>query len=754
MSASRLGRRVIAGVTAAGVLAAPLAVVGLTTSPAQAAVVPVTIIDFNDFHGRIDANTTKWATTIEQNRSATANSTLLLSAGDSLGASLFASAYNDDKPTIDVLNALGTQVSTVGNHEFDKGFAWFKSRVVDGGATAPDGTAYPKAAFPYLGANVVDAAGNPVLPPSTQIALNGANVCIIGAVTQETPTLVSPAGVAGLTFTDPVAAVNKEVARLQSAGVDCDATIATYHEGAPKPDSIYPGGQSQAQQEAATPVFRRITQETAAAVDVIYNGHTHQKYAYNSGRPIIQAGNYGESLGKLEMSIDTDANSVAVTNARVIDRAATAAAPGTYPRVDAVKTIVDAALAASNVIGDRKVGTVSADLTRADLDPVTAGVQEDRGSESTIGNLVADALREVKIPAAGKTPVIGITNPGGLRADLLFKGDLTTSPENADGVVTFEEANSVLPFVNNVSYVDVSGATLKKIFEQQWQPASASRPFLHLGVSKNVQAILDPSRPAGSRVVSLTVDGAALDPAKTYTVSTFSFLAQGGDNFTAFTEGKSVDTGAIDRDLWIDGYFKDGTAKSPSAIKRQIFATGLKDAYKSGEKATIVFDKLDITSLGVAANTKLDLVKINKDDSKLSFGSVPVAGGKARAVFTVRGGKQLSLVAEGSKTTIARAVSQAKPTISAKILPKKKIKAKKTKARIKVKVRSEVALAVKGRLKIKVGKRKYAAKVKDGKATVKLRRFTRPGKVRVVVRFKANDTFAGARKVLKVRVKR
>ena len=72
-------------------------------------------------------------------------------------------------------------------------------------------------------------SGNPVLPASTQVSLGGADVCIVGAVTQETPTLVSPGGVAGLTFSDPVAAVNKEVARLAGANVDCDATIASYH---------------------------------------------------------------------------------------------------------------------------------------------------------------------------------------------------------------------------------------------------------------------------------------------------------------------------------------------------------------------------------------------------------------------------------------------------------------------------------------------------------------------------------------------
>ncbi|PUA79176.1 hypothetical protein C7S10_20795 [Nocardioides currus] len=727
-------------------MVAPLAVVAVTAAPANAAVVPVRILDFNDFHGRIDANTTKWATTIEQNRDA---NTLLVSAGDNIGASLFASAFNDDKPTIDVLNALGVNASSVGNHEFDKGFPWFKSHVVDGGATAPDGTAYPQAAFPYLAANVVDANGNPVLPASTQVTVNGANVCIIGAVTQETPTLVSPGGVAGLTFTDPVAAVNKEVARLEGAAVDCDATIATYHEGAPKPASAA----SQAQQEAETPVFKHITQDTVAAVDVIYNGHTHQKYAYNNGRPVIQAGNYGESLGRLDMTIDTDANTVSVVSAAVLDRVATA--DNTLPRVAAVKTVVDAAIAAANVIGDKKVGTISADFSRADADLATPGVQEDRGNESTIGNLVADALREVKIPAAAKTPVIGVTNPGGLRADLLYAGDLSTSPENADGVVTFEEANAVLPFVNNVSYVDVTGATLKKILEQQWQPASASRPFLALGVSKNVQTILDPTRPVGDRVVSVTIDGAALDPAKTYTVSTFSFLAQGGDNFTAFLEGKAVDTGAIDRDLWIDGFFKDGTTKSPSAVKRQVTAAGLKAAYRSGEKATVVFSNLDINSLGIAPNTKLDLVKTNRDNSTLTFGSVPVANGGARAVFTVRGGKQLSFVAQGSKTTVARAVTQGKPTLKTKLFPKaKKIKPRKTRARIKVKFGSDVALKVKGRVMVRVAGHKYNAKVKDGVAKIKLRPFKRPGNYRVVVKYKASDNFQGVRSTFKVRVKR
>jgi 5'-nucleotidase len=730
-------------------LAAPMAVVGITASPASAATVDVSVLNFNDFHGRIDNNTTKWATTIEENRDA---NTLLLSAGDNIGASLFASAYNDDKPTIDVLNAMELDVTAVGNHEFDKGWPWYKSHVVDGGATAPDGTPYPKASFPSLGANVLDASGNPVLPASTQVSLNGANVCIIGAVTQETPTLVTPAGVAGLTFSDPVAAVNKEVARLEAAGTDCDATIANYHEGAPQPGTAA----TQAQQEAASTVFRHITQDTVPAVDVIYNGHTHQPYAYSGGRPVVQTDPYGASIGDLDMRIDTTANTVSVTSARIVPRATEAAAPLKYPRVDAVAKIVKDALDASNVIGDRKVGTITADVTRADADLTKPGIQEDRKAESTIGNMVADALRDVKIPAVTKTPTIGITNPGGLRADLLYKGDPSTSPENADGVVTFEEANSVLPFVNNINYVDVTGATLKKVFEQQWQPATASNSFLHLGVSKNVQTTLDPSRPLGDRVTSIVIDGQPVDPAKTYTVSTFSFLAQGGDNFTAFKEGKAIDTGAIDRDLWINGFFGDGTAKSPSAVKRQIFATGLTDTFRAGDRVEINFDKLDITSLGIVPNTRLDLVKVNKDGSTKVFGTVPVTAGRARAVFTVRGSKELRIVAQDSKTTLARKVVKTKPTLTHKVFPKKAstIKAEQTKVRIKIKAKSAVDLAAKGRVTVRVDGHKYNAKVKDGVAKVKLRKFATAGKYKVVVRFRPNATFRGATDRFAIRVKR
>ena len=79
----------------------------------------------------------------------------------------------------------------------------------------------------------------------------------------------------------------------------------------------------------------------------------------------------------------------------------------------------------------------------------------------------------------------------------------------------------------------------------------ADRPYLHLGLSDNVRVTQKPDNPVGKRITSVLINGVKTQPSKTYTVSTFSFLGQGGDNFTAFAAGKAKDTGLVDRDVWI-----------------------------------------------------------------------------------------------------------------------------------------------------------------------------------------------------------
>lgn len=744
------------------------ATVTLVATPAQAAPVSLTLLTVNDFHGRIDANTTKWATTIETIRAAKGDSnTMLVGAGDNIGASLFASAYAEDEPTIEVLNAMDMAATATGNHEFDRGFAWLKSHVIDG--TVAD---YTKADFPILGDNVADkTTGSSVMDESYRATVAGLDVCVVGGVTQETPTLVSPDGVANLTFKAPVAEVNRVAAAMEAAD-PCDVTVASYHEGAPAGDVE---GKTLDDEMAASPVFKDIVDNTSPLVDVIVTGHTHKKYSWSAPvpgepgvtRPVIQTGNYGEFVGEVDLTVDNGV--VTAHTEKNVPRAATAD-PTTFPRVAAVKTIVDKAIAAADVVGNKKVGEITADVTRAlsggtyGPNGYTGGTAEDRGSESTIGHLVADALRDT--PIAGQpTPDIGVTNPGGLRTDLLYAGDTSTSPENTDGVVTFEEANSVLPFVNNVSYVDVTGATFKQILEQQWQRDAAgaipSRSYLALGLSKNVKVRVDHADDRtldGSHVTSVMVDGKPLDMAKTYKLATFSFLAAGGDNFRAFKDGKATDTGKVDRDLWIDGFFAKGAAKSPDFARRQVF-TDAPSKVVGGNAVTIHLTKLDLTSLGAKANTSVAASLLQPGVAPRALGDFPVTGGSATVDLTmpqrVAQGSTLLLTTDATGTRIPiQAVPSPKAAVqmTASLAPRHLV-VHRTHPRVTVEVTSGGA-PMSGVVKVLTEGRTYRATLEDGKAVLGLAPFDRLGTHKVQVKYLGDFQTKPATQVLTVVVHR
>src|SRR5690606_7270815 len=199
---------------------------------------------------------------------------------------------------------------------------------------------------------------------------------------------------------------------------------------------------------------------------------------------------------------------------------------------------------------------------------------------------------------------IGVVNPGGLRADLEYDGD---------GVITYAEANAVLPFVNNLTTLTLTGAQFTTMLEQQWQRTPdgevPTRPFLHLRLSKNVAVTLDPSRPEGKRVTSVRIDGEPLDPQADYRIGTFSFLAAGGDNFHVLADGTDVrDSGLIDRDAWIEFLRTsqgDGEPIAPDPARRQVYATDLPAAITAGRTHTFTLDRLDLTSAGVEPATEV-----------------------------------------------------------------------------------------------------------------------------------------------------
>nr|WP_233251516.1 ExeM/NucH family extracellular endonuclease [Serinibacter arcticus] len=588
--------------------------------------VDLSLLNINDFHGRIDANTVKFAGTVEQQRKEIEDAdggALFLSAGDNIGASLFASAIAGDQPTIDVLNALELAASAVGNHEFDQGYDDLVDRVVDGGENAE---------FAYLGANVRLADGSPALPEYSIHEVNGVNVAVIGVVTEETPTLVSPDGITELTFTDPVEAVNRVATQLTDGDLtngEADVIVAEYHEGA---GAGLVEGSTLEEEVADGGAFADIVTKTSPAVDVIFTGHTHKQYAWDAPvtgeagktRPILQTGNYGEFLGRIDLTYDTDTDEVTAYTARNVARSTTADAElvAAFPRVAEVKTIVDAALANANAVGSVAVGSVTADITSAFgggsyVDGVwTGGTRDNRAAESALGNLVADSLvSSLSSPDRGAA-TIGVVNPGGLRAELL-KGD--------DSLITYAEANAVLPFVNNLSTTTLTGAQFKTLLEQQWQTNAdgtiPSRPYLQLGLSENVSYTFDATQTLNNRITSITIDGAPIDLAAEYRIGTFSFLVAGGDNFRIFTQGKDTrDSGLIDRDAWIS-FLGDSSPISPDFARRAVQVPAIAPV-KAGTDLTVPVGQLNLTSLGSPENTTVTATL-----GDVELGSFPVATG-------------------------------------------------------------------------------------------------------------------------------
>ncbi|GIG23115.1 multifunctional nuclease/2',3'-cyclic-nucleotide 2'-phosphodiesterase/5'-nucleotidase/3'-nucleotidase [Cellulomonas chitinilytica] len=739
-------------------------VVGLV----KGAAVPVnlTLLDINDFHGRIDANTVKFAGTVEKEKAAAiaaGDPVAFVSAGDNVSASLFASAVQQDQPTIDVLNALELNASAVGNHEFDKGFADLRDRIIAGGTNAT---------WDYLGANVYEAGTTtPALPEYALIDMDGVTVGIIGAVTEETPSLVSPGGITELSFGDPVEAVNRVAGELTDgdpSNGEADVLVASFHEGASEGT---PDGATLEEEVAAGGAFAEIVNDTSPAVDAIFTGHTHKQYAWEAPvpgqpgktRPILQTGSYGDNIGKIVLTYDPSTDEVLAhtqTNVpRLVPPAGTSEADfaaqlaATYPRVAEVKRITDAALAYANEVGSVPVGSVTDDITTAfsggtytadgyvGPGPTPTSGRDDRASESTLGDLVANALRDTLAPDNLGGAQIGVVNPGGLRAELLYA---------PDGVVTTAEANSVLPFVNNLWTTSLTGAQVKTMLEQQWQTnpdgTIPTRPYLQLGLSDNVTYTYDAAAPMGSHITSITVDGVPLDPAASYRIGTFSFLVTGGDNFRVFTEGTDArDSGLVDRDGWI-AYLQAHPDLAPDFARQAVGVPVLPASVTAGDTLAFPVTKLDLTSLGSPQNTSLD---VRLDGT--SIGSAPVTGGNASVSVTVPSGTgggahTLTLVAAPSGTTVTLplTVEEALPasTTTLTAAPARQVYGT---SKVKLKATVTSTVPVSGPVEFVAGDTVLGtATLSKGKATLTLPASTPAGTYEVVARFAGDDTVTGS----------
>ncbi len=586
----------------------------------------VQILATNDFHGRLLNNTSNGEAgaavlsgAVKQLRSQNPN-TVFAAAGDLIGASTFESFIQEDKPTIDALNEAGLEVSAAGNHEFDAGYDDLVNRVL-----APydaETNPYGGAKWEYIAANVRKKSDHShALPDSWIRDFGDVEVGFVGAVTEDLPSLVTPSGIAELEVTGIVQEANATADELRAEGAD--VIVLLVHEGAT--------GTSYASATDPSTAFGKIVNGVDGDIDAIVSGHTHLAYNHSvpvqqwidqgravTQRPVVSAGQYGTNLNKLVFTVDRETSQVAAKTQSIL--ALKTGQTANYPVDQPTKAIVDAAVAKANELGARRLGDIAGPFNRAKL---ANGTTENRGGESTAGNLVAEVQRWATRTDESGAAQIAFMNPGGLRADMVGTG--TDYPR----VLTYRQAAEVQPFANTLVNMKLTGAQLKTALEQQWQRDASgnvpSRPFLRLGISKGFTYTYDPSREEGSRVTAMYLNGTPIDRTATYSVTVNSFLASGGDNFRVFAQGSQIrDTGKSDLQAMVDymATFADQTPLAVDYTQRSVgyaFPAGAPASYLPGDNV-----RFDLSSLAfsTAADKKDGTVEVSLDGK--SLGAFPV----------------------------------------------------------------------------------------------------------------------------------
>ncbi|MGW3911842.1 bifunctional metallophosphatase/5'-nucleotidase [Streptomyces sp. NPDC005070] len=516
----------------------------------------VQLLSFNDLHGNLEPPTGSSGRVTELQADGTTKTvdaggveylathlrdarkgnkySITAAAGDMVGASPLISGLFHDEPTIEALNGLDLDVTSVGNHEFDEG-AKELARLQKGGCHPVDGCSGGKkftgADFPYLAANVTDEkTGKPILKPYWVWKKNGVKVGFIGVTLEGTPNIVSAEGVKGLKFGDEVETINKYAKELQRQGVK--SIVALIHEGGSPASTAYnydcdsPG----AGDGISGPIVD-IAKNVTPAVDALITGHTHQAYACTipdpAGQPrmVTSASSFGRLYTDTTLTYDRRTGDIARTAVKSANHVVTR----DVAKAADMTTLITKWKALSAPVASRPLGYIAGDIGNT-------------GTESQAGDLIADAqLAYAK--SVDPEADLAVMNPGGIRAGLTY----TASSGEGDGVVTYGEAYTVQPFANTVNLVDLTGAQVVTALQQQVSGANEASPKI-LQISKGLTYTLDLTKTGAARVVadSVKLNGTAIDPAATYRVAMNSFLAGGGDGFAELGKGGNVRVGGDD----------------------------------------------------------------------------------------------------------------------------------------------------------------------------------------------------------------
>jgi 5'-nucleotidase len=563
--------------SAVAVLATAVAAVLLPTASALSdppgQLVQVQLLGFNDYHGYLESTGNPnpgnvgadpagggeyLSTKLKQLRAGHKYS-LTVAAGDLIGGSPFLSGLFHDEPSVESLNEMGLDVSSVGNHEFDEGVTELL-RMQNGGCHPADGCYFPGAPyagadFNWLAANTVnDATGETPLPPYWITKIESVKIGFIGMTLEATDTLVAQAGISGWSFEDEAETANALVPELKRQGAE--AIVVLLHEGG---SQTPPPGAVNACAGISGPIVD-INEALDSEIDAVITGHTHLPYNCTlEGRIVTSAFSFGRVVTEVNLVLDKRTNDVRRDLSTAVNHAVIRSQLTADPAITAV---INKWKPLGDVIGKQEVGSITDDILRAFI-----GTSEDRGSESNLGNMIADAQLWATQANGAQ---IAFMNPGGIRADLLF------APSGAEGpgVVTYEEAFNVQPFSNILMTFPMTGAQIVGVLEDQCQPAGASRPFLHLGVSEGFTYDLAKTIVGGTctsiTVSNVMLNGAALDPAQAYIVTANNFIADGQDNFVTFREVDPATRvgGGIDLDELINYLGSDLAPIAPPGTDR------------------------------------------------------------------------------------------------------------------------------------------------------------------------------------------
>jgi 5'-nucleotidase len=503
--------------------------------------VRVQLLGINDFHGHLESTTpgtimrrederfpaggAEYLATHIRSLRARARHTFVVAAGDIVGGSPLLSSLFHDEPTIEAMNMIGLDVTSVGNHEFDEGPAELH-RLKRGGCHPIDGCAdgspYEGADFPFLAANVINrSTGRRIFPPIAVRQAGPVKIGFIGMTLEGTPDYISPTFARRLRFLDEAQTANRYARVLKRRGVN--AIVVLLHEGG---FTREPGGVNSC--NGLSGPLRNIVRDTTRDVDLFLTGHTHAVYnCVMWGKRVTSAASYGRLVTRLQLELDRRTGEVRRSRARNwLVGHWVMRAPDITEMIQRYRTF-------AAPLADRLVGQLARSASRS----------RDISGESRMGNLVADAQ------SAATGSDAAFIRPGQVRAGL------------GAGEVSYARAFMTQPFGTSLVSMTLTGDQMLELLKEQWCGRSKtevlypSASVSYTWSATTARAIKDtPCATAPNPVTGLSIGGEPVEPTRAYRITVNSGMANRDDNYPTLSRGTNrwggpEDTAALERYL-------------------------------------------------------------------------------------------------------------------------------------------------------------------------------------------------------------